>query len=140
MSINQYNLEKLKTLRNQLDESGLADRKTSKKNHQKKTYQHPIEFENDPKKLFRELIKASSDGNIPPHLLARLKELEKKENDNDQQPTINDPSLPLSPSSNPPSNLQKQQTALTKSPQIRAGSKEEGLYITFGQLLLEEES
>lgn len=37
---------------------------------------HPIERESDPDQLFRELMQASADGTVPPHLLDRLRELE----------------------------------------------------------------
>ncbi len=37
---------------------------------------HPIEREQDPEQLFRELMQASVDGTVPPHLLDRLRELE----------------------------------------------------------------
>jgi len=37
---------------------------------------HPVETEQDPEQLFRELIKASLDGRVPPHLLNRLKQAE----------------------------------------------------------------
>ena len=37
---------------------------------------HPVEIENNPEQLFRELMEISPDGNVPPHLLDRLKKLE----------------------------------------------------------------
>ena len=37
---------------------------------------HPLETETDPEKLFQQLMQASSDGSVPPHLLERLKALE----------------------------------------------------------------
>jgi hypothetical protein len=37
---------------------------------------HAVELEQDPEQLFRELMAASADGNVPPHLLERLRELE----------------------------------------------------------------
>lgn len=37
---------------------------------------HAIERENDPDQLFRELMQASPDGTVPPHLLERLRDLE----------------------------------------------------------------
>ncbi|MEB3259941.1 MAG: hypothetical protein VKP63_04850 [Cyanobacteriota bacterium] len=37
---------------------------------------HALERERDPAKLFRALITASADGNVPPHLLDRLREIE----------------------------------------------------------------
>ncbi|MFM9111631.1 MAG: hypothetical protein ACKOPN_13800 [Prochlorococcaceae cyanobacterium] len=38
--------------------------------------QHRVETEQDPEQLFRELMQASNDGTVPPHLLERLRQLE----------------------------------------------------------------
>ena len=62
---------------------------------------HPVEFETNPEQLFRELMEISPDGNVPPHLLERLKKLEsnsvkidspaeKHMNKNSQELSIND--------------------------------------------------
>lgn len=37
---------------------------------------HRVETETDPETLFRELMQASSDGTVPPHLMDRLRQLE----------------------------------------------------------------
>jgi hypothetical protein len=37
---------------------------------------HRVETEQDPERLFRELMNVSPDGTVPPHLLERLKQLE----------------------------------------------------------------
>jgi hypothetical protein len=37
---------------------------------------HPLERERNPEQLFRELMQASADGTVPPHLLDRLRQLE----------------------------------------------------------------
>jgi hypothetical protein len=37
---------------------------------------HPVETETDPDKLFQQLMQASPDGSVPPHLLDRLRALE----------------------------------------------------------------
>lgn len=37
---------------------------------------HRLETETNPQALFRELMRASPDGTVPPHLMARLRELE----------------------------------------------------------------
>ena len=37
---------------------------------------HAVERESDPEQLFRELMQASADGTVPPHLLDRLRSLE----------------------------------------------------------------
>jgi len=37
---------------------------------------HRLETETNPEALFRELMRASPDGTVPPHMIERLKELE----------------------------------------------------------------
>ncbi|MFM9105033.1 MAG: hypothetical protein ACKOPS_28435, partial [Cyanobium sp.] len=37
---------------------------------------HKVETETDPEQLFRELMQASADGTVPPHLLERLRQVE----------------------------------------------------------------
>jgi hypothetical protein len=37
---------------------------------------HRLETETDPEQLFRELMQASTDGTVPPHLMERLREVE----------------------------------------------------------------
>jgi hypothetical protein len=39
---------------------------------------HRLETEENPEALFRALMQASSDGSVPPHLLDRLRELERR--------------------------------------------------------------
>ena len=46
---------------------------------------HRIETENDPQALFRELMQVSPDGHVPPHLMERLKELERHQLQQNQQ-------------------------------------------------------
>ena len=38
---------------------------------------HKVELEQNPEALFRELMQVSPDGTVPPHLMERLRELEK---------------------------------------------------------------
>ena len=87
---------------------------------------HPIETEKDPEKLFHELMKASTDGSIPPHLINQLKKLEKKNNlhikENDTAP-----SRKAKPSGN---------RSFAKSNSLK---DEDNLYLAFQNLLLEEE-
>jgi hypothetical protein len=39
---------------------------------------HRLETEQDPEALFRELMRASADGSVPPHLMQRLRQLEQE--------------------------------------------------------------
>jgi hypothetical protein len=42
---------------------------------------HPVETEQNPEELFRQLMQVSPDGNVPDHLLARLKSMEAKKSE-----------------------------------------------------------
>ncbi len=110
MSFNPKSLERLRQLGRELPKELPSPDKSPPQNNDTKAKQHPIEAEKNPHKLFRELIKASSDGNVPKHLLSRLKQLEEKE-------------IQISNSSQP----------------INSNIQNENLYVSFTQLLLEEE-
>ncbi len=81
MSLDPHSLELLQELGRQLPKHIPPPNHSNNKQPPQK-HQHQIETETDPKSLFRELIKASPDGNVPIHLLKRLKALETKENAN----------------------------------------------------------
>ena len=89
---------------------------------------HPLEAEENPEQLFRELMAASPDGRVPPHLLERLRELEGRR---------------LAPPASPPPSSGKKASA--PGAVRRPGAppldprKEDPLYATFAQLLLEQE-
>ena len=89
---------------------------------------HPIETEEDPNQLFHELIKASKDGRVPPHLLNRLKELElsKELNKNKSIPHVLKTSL-------------KKSTGSSNTSNFKLDDQQDDLYTLFTQLLLEEE-
>ncbi len=46
---------------------------------------HPLETTQDPQEFFRELMKASPDGHIPDHLLARMGTIEQEHQDQMKQ-------------------------------------------------------
>ena len=120
MSLNSENLNKLNNIKRQLPK--LIEIPTQKKQIQHKTNSklHPIETENNPEKLFRELMKASNDGNIPPHLINRLRHLENIPSDNEKQ-------------------IEKKHTAKRDKKDISSDIDEKNLYTSFKRLLLEDE-
>ena len=78
MTFDSHSLERLKELGRKLPKEISKPepnelRILKEKNTQKL---HPVEIETNPEQLFRELMEISPDGNVPPHLLERLKELE----------------------------------------------------------------
>ena len=78
MTLDSHSIERLKQLGRQLpkeiSKSPSNESKTQKELRTQKL--HPVEIETNPEKLFRELMEISTDGNVPPHLLERLKKLE----------------------------------------------------------------
>jgi hypothetical protein len=78
MTFDSHSLERLKELGRKLPKE-ISKPQSNELNNQKetKTQQfHPVETETNPEQLFRELMEISPDGNVPPHLLERLKKLE----------------------------------------------------------------
>jgi hypothetical protein len=109
---------------------------------------HAVETEEDPEQLFRELMAASTDGSVPPHLLDRLRQLEKQRQRS--RPAI--ASQPVSPAaaaaagqavaSQPATARRRSGPAQKPGRSGRAaapGSEEDELYTAFAQLLLEDE-
>ena len=52
---------------------------------------HPLELERNPEQLFRELMQASADGTVPPHLLDRLRQLASSQKRTDLAQTSDSP-------------------------------------------------
>ena len=80
MTFDSHSLERLKELGRKLPKEISKPQSNELKNQkeEKNKKLHPVETETNPEQLFRELIDISPDGNIPPHLLERLKTLESK--------------------------------------------------------------
>ena len=78
MTFDSHSLERLKELGRKLPREipkpQSNELKTQKETKKQKL--HPVEIETNPEQLFRELMEISPDGNVPPHLLERLKKLE----------------------------------------------------------------
>jgi len=107
---------------------------------------HPLELERNPEQLFRELMRASADGTVPPHLIDRLRQLESGPKRTDQAGASNSPAGSPSGSSTAAEAIAPLQT---KAPRRRAVPGPQGprrvdgadaeLYTSFQQLLLEDE-
>ena len=78
MTFDSHSLERLKELGRKLPKAISKPQSNELKNPNETKNQklHPVETETNPEQLFRELMEISPDGNVPPHLLERLKELE----------------------------------------------------------------
>ena len=78
MTFDSHSLERLKELGRKLPKEISKPNPNEFKNQKesKKQKLHPVEIEKNPEQLFRELMEISPDGNVPTHLLERLKKLE----------------------------------------------------------------
>ena len=78
MTFDSHSLERLKELGRKLPKEISKSEHNESRNQKeiKKQKLHPVEVETNPEQLFRELMEISQDGNVPPHLLERLKEIE----------------------------------------------------------------
>ena len=119
MTFDSHSLERLKELGRRLPKEISQPQSNQLKNLKKTKNQklHPVETETNPEQLFRELIEISPDGNVPPHLLQRLKTLEANN---------------LNISSNSDLQIKK----ISKDP---SAEDAQNLYIQFQQFLLEDE-
>jgi len=95
---------------------------------------HRLETETDPEQLFRELMQASSDGSVPPHLMERLRQVEGSRNQRRSLPV--DPSPEAAP---PLPQRQRRRQAAIGTPDAKLAAAHGDLYTAFQQLLLEDE-
>ena len=107
---------------------------------------HAVETEDNPEQLFRELMGASADGTVPPHLLDRLRQLEKERlRSRPAAPPRGEGSpQPASSAAAPASGATARRRQGTRPgggrpARVAPGSEEADLYTAFAQLLLEDE-
>ena len=119
MSFDSHSLERLKELGRKLPKEISKSKQIDSKNPKgiKNLNLHPVEVETNPEQLFRELMEISPDGNVPPHLLDRLRTLESN--------GVKKPSNP--------------DTDMNKKPQELSANQSLELYIQFKQFLLEDD-
>ena len=110
---------------------------------------HAVETEDNPEQLFRELMGASADGSVPPHLLDRLRQLEKERlrsrpaasgpvGGTAQAPAAGAAAASAAAPPRQPSGRGRRGTGRSGRA-VAAGSEEAELYTAFAQLLLEDE-
>tara|TARA_Y100001968_G_scaffold165750_1_gene151822 strand:- start:56 stop:421 length:366 start_codon:yes stop_codon:yes gene_type:complete len=100
MTFDSHSLERLKDLGRKLPKEISKPQSPEikcQKEANKKSL-HPVEIETNPEQLFRELMEISPDGNVPPHLLERLRKIESKnlKISSYEDPEINERSKDLS--------------------------------------------
>lgn len=104
---------------------------------------HRLETETDPQALFRELMQASPDGTVPPHLLQRLRELEQQKPPPNGQTPFTGPasaSTTASASGSGSGSGSKRVSAPSARDRGRTGQDQDPLYVSFEQMLLEDEN
>ena len=139
MSFDPRSLERLKELGRSLPEPIAPPQQTSNRPLKATEKRHRIETEDNPERLFQELMKASSDGTVPEHLMASLKEAERHVATQNKA-RVNAQTLPSSQTlSRQPLSGGQGKTTRPSRPKVAAGSEEESLYVAFGQLLLEDD-
>ena len=139
MSFDPRSLERLKELGRSLPEPIAPPQQTTNRPLKATEKRHRIETEDNPERLFQELMKASSDGTVPDHLMARLKDAERHIATQNKM-KANAQTLPSSQTlSRQPLRGGQGKTTRPTRPNVAAGSEEESLYVAFGQLLLEDD-
>ena len=123
MNLDPHSLERLKELGRQLPKV-INKPNPAKPNdltaHKNKKL-HPVEIEENPEQLFHDLMDISHDGNVPDHLIDRLKKIESHE-------------LEI----NPP-NSNETDLSIPSKPKERSNNDSLSLYTAFNQLLLEDD-
>ena len=144
MSFDPRSLERLKELGRSLPEPIAPPQKNPDRPVKASEKRNAIETEENPERLFQELMKASSDGTVPEHLMARLKEAERhvaaQNKARAKSQTLSSQTLSSSqPLSRQPLHGGQGKTTRPSRPNVATGSEEESLYVAFGQLLLEDD-
>ena len=145
MSFDPRSLERLRQLGRTLPQPLPAVDNKPMQSVQRQEARHPVEKESNPERLFKELMLASQDGSVPPHLMERLRQLEAQRAKH-QATSMRMPS--------PDQNIENPGGSNSKTSQVRATSKghqgpgrtnvrlqqtHSDLYTAFQQLLLEDD-
>ncbi len=138
MSFNHSSLERLRKLGRQLPEPLSPPSENPKEGRKGSHSHHPVEREENPQELFKELMKISPDGTVPPHLISRLKEVEVRQFQNNQQNQIQRKIDSKKKSANP-SKTHNKNTYITRGNSRSSSEEENALYVDFQRLLLEDE-
>ena len=119
MSFDSHSIERLKEIGRKLTkEISKSEPVKTKALHQSKRKKlHPVELETNPNQLFQKLMEISPDGNVPSHLIEKLRKLE---------------------SSNIKSSS-TYETVKSEKSQESASNESLKLYTEFKQLLLEDD-
>ena len=98
---------------------------------------HRVETETDPEQLFRELMQASADGTVPPHLMERLRQVEGQRRQRPTAASASGSGSPADPQPDQPKSRRRDTAIGRPNPKLAADHGD--LYTAFQQLLLEDE-
>ncbi|MFN4865378.1 MAG: hypothetical protein ACK5GZ_03500 [Cyanobium sp.] len=98
---------------------------------------HTVETETDPEQLVRELMQASADGTVPPHLLERLRQVEGQRRQRPTAASASGSGSPADPQPDQPKSRRRDTAIGRPNPKLAADHGD--LYTAFQQLLLEDE-
>jgi hypothetical protein len=141
MSFDAHSLERLRQLGRQLPQPLPVPEARPPVTPRATEQRHRVEVETDPEELFRELMQVSPDGTVPPHLMARLRDLEARRAPSTTgsgaepaggAPAAAGPGAPAQRRSGP-----GRSTVPRADP--RLASEHADLYTAFNSLLLEDE-
>ena len=124
MSFDSRSLDRLRQLNQKISLNNPLAKNSEITSSKKTNKLHKVETEEDPQKLFHSLMDISPDGNVPPHLVSRLKETESNQLTSHNHTEVND----INEFSN-----------IKSSKQESMAKQESNLYASFRNLLLEEE-
>jgi hypothetical protein len=95
---------------------------------------HRVETETNPEALFRELMRVSPDGTVPPHLMVRLREAEAEQRRHQQEKKQ---VIPSTAAKEPAPPSRKRELRANQQRRQPADSEERQLYTDFQAMLLE---
>ncbi len=101
---------------------------------------HRLETETDPQALFRELMQASPDGTVPPHLLQRLRDVEQQKPPLNGQGPFATTASASAPASSKTAPKRVSSPSTRDRDRARPSRDQDPLYVSFEQMLLEDEN
>ena len=127
MSFDSRSLDRLRQINQKLSLNKPLGKNSKTTSSKKNNKLHKVETEEDPQKLFHSLMDISPDGNVPPHLVYRLKETESNQLTSHNHNDVNE-------MNNFSGNIE-----IKSSNQESETKQERNLYASFRNLLREEE-
>ena len=143
MSFDAHSLERLRQLGRSLPKALPVPEPPAARSPRADQPRHKLETETNPESLFAELMQASADGTVPPHLLDRLRSLEAARLKHQPAPAASPGSAALAAPNRGPSRPGKGNGSSNGKglgrPDPRLIGEHQELYTAFQQLLLEDD-